>query len=117
MGTFPFLLEDRIDFAWKLIRPLIPADMTPLADYFERTWIATSFQSPLLAQSKWNHSEGTQLLLPRSSNIVEGWHHEFRSMMGCSNPTIWRFLDYLKKEQNLTDVKITQHLMRQPPPP
>ena len=37
--------------------------------------------------------------------------------MGCSNPTIWRFLDCLKKEQNLTDVKMTQHLMRQPPPP
>ena len=37
--------------------------------------------------------------------------------MGCTNLTIWRFLDCLKKEQNLTDVKITQHMMREPSPP
>ena len=37
-------------------------------------------------------------------------------MMGCSNPTIWKFLDVLKKEQNLTDVKVAQHLSRQQPP-
>ena len=37
-------------------------------------------------------------------------------MMGCSHPTIWKFLDVLKKEQNLTDVKVAQHLSRQQPP-
>ena len=40
-----------------------------------------------------------------------------RSLLGCSNPTIWRFLDALKKEQDITDWKIAQKLMRQPPPP
>ena len=112
LGAFPFLPEDQIDFAWRQIYPLIPADMSSFADYFERTWIGTSARSPLFSHSKWNHYEDTQLLLPRSSNIAEGWHHGFHSLMGCSNPTIWRFLDCLKKEQNLTDVKMTQHLMR-----
>ena len=40
-----------------------------------------------------------------------------RALMGCTNPTIWRFIDVLKKEQDLTDWKIAQKLMRQPPPP
>ncbi|KAL5252392.1 hypothetical protein ACHWQZ_G015232 [Mnemiopsis leidyi] len=57
------------------------------------------------------------LRVTRSSNIAEGWHHGFHSLMGCSNPTIRIFLDFLKKEQNLTDVKITQHLMRRSPSP
>ena len=37
--------------------------------------------------------------------------------MGCSNPTIWSFIDVLKKEQDLTDWKINQKMMIQPPPP
>ena len=36
--------------------------------------------------------------------------------MGCTNPTIWKFLDVLKKEQDLTDWKIAQKMMRYPPP-
>jgi hypothetical protein len=28
--------------------------------------------------------------------------------MGCTNPTIWRFIDVLKKEQDLTQWKINQ---------
>ena len=57
------------------------------------------------------------MLLPRSSNIAEGWHHGFNSMLSCSNPTIWKFLDCLKKEQDLTDVKITKMMMREVPEP
>jgi hypothetical protein len=88
--------------------------MTSFTDYFERTLIETSARSPFFSHSKWNHHKDTQLLLPRSSNISEGWHHGSHSLMGCTHPTIWHFPDCLKKEQNLTDVKITQHMMREP---
>ena len=41
--------------------------------------------------------------LPRSSNLAEGWtlDNAFQCLMGCSNPTIWRFIDVLKEEQYL----------------
>ena len=61
--------------------------------------------------------DATALLLPRSSNIAEGWLHGFHSLLSCSNPTIWKFLECLKKEQNLTDVKITKMMMREAPEP
>jgi hypothetical protein len=38
-------------------------------------------------------------------------------MLFCSNPTIWKFLDCLKKEQDLTDVKITKMMMQEAPEP
>ena len=38
-------------------------------------------------------------------------------MLSCSNPTIWRFLDCLKAEQALTDVKLAKRLMRERPEP
>ena len=45
------------------------------------------------------------------------WKCTDKTLMGRTNPTIWRFIDVLKKEQDLTDWKIAQKLMRQPPPP
>ena len=53
--------------------------------------------------------------LPRSSNIAEGMHNGFRCLMGCTNPAIWRFIAFLKKEQDLTKWKITQKMLRRPP--
>ena len=65
----------------------------------------------------WNFHDDSLMLLPRSTNIAEGWHHGFNSMLSCSNPTIWKFLDCLKSEQDLTDVKITKKMMKLSPEP
>ena len=84
--------------------------MEAFADYYERTWIGTDTTPAMFSPWIWNYHDSVMAGLPRSSNIAEGWHNGFRSLMGCTNPTIWRFLDVLKKE--LED----QKLMRQPPP-
>ena len=65
----------------------------------------------------WNHNDSVIAALPRSSNIAEGWHRVFHSLMGASNPTIWKFIDVLRKEQDITEWKMAQQLMRNPPPP
>ena len=80
--------------------------MDDFARYFEYTWIGTTWQRALFPPSAWNHHDASLALLPRSSNMAEGWHNGFRSLVRCSNPTIWSFLDALKLEQGLTDQKI-----------
>ena len=53
--------------------------------------------------------QGTVLAgLPKSSNIAEGWHNGFRSLLSCTNLTIRRLIKAIHKEQGLTDVKITK---------
>ena len=102
--------------AWRTVKPLIPVDMAAFANYFESTWIGTSSSDPLFSHDIWNQNEGTMAGLDRSSNKAEGWHNGFSTMMACSNPTIWKFLECLKKEQALTDVKLTKHMVREAPP-
>ena len=46
--------------------------------------------------------------LPRTNNAVEGWHRSFQANVGAYHPNFWRFIDILKREQNLTQVNIAQ---------
>ena len=73
----------------------------------------SSNRNPTFSHYRWNQHDATTLLLPRSSNMVEGWHHGFRSMLSYQNPSIWKFLECLKKEQSLTKVKMTKMMMRE----
>ena len=112
----PFLPLDDISDTQELLKHEMPAEMETFCDYVEATWIGTPSKRPLFDHASWNHHEDTLLGLPRSSNIVEGWNNSFNSMLSCSHPSIWKFLECLGKEQNLTDQKITMQLVRHPPP-
>ena len=99
--------------AWRHLKLLIPSEMSSLVDYYEYTWVGSSNRNPTFSHYRWNQHDATALLLSRSSNIAEGWHHGFRSMLFCQNPSIWKFLECLKKEQSLTEVKMTKMMMRE----
>ena len=58
------------------------------------------------------HYDSSLMLLPRSSNIAEGWNNGFASLVSCQNPTIWSFLECARKEQTITDMKIANILAR-----
>ena len=94
----------------------IPSDLDTFARYFESTWIGTSAKEPFFEfdQWPWNQYEACQAGIPRSSNIAEGWHNGCSSLVGCAHPTVWKFLDALRQEQALSDIKITSHLTRKP---
>ena len=46
--------------------------------------------------------------LPRTNNAVEGWHRSFEANVGATHPNFWKFMDILKREQNLTQVNTAQ---------
>ena len=117
IGALSFVDPGDVVEVWEDLRPTLPADLTDIVAYYERTWIGSAASVPLFSPWMWNHYESVMAALPRSSNIAEGWHNGFRSLMGASNPTIWRFLDVLKMEQDITDWKISQKMMRRAPPP
>ena len=100
MGALAFFPVEEVERVWRTLKPLIPADMVSFISYFESTWVGTSTTSPLFSHDMWNQHDASLMLIPRSSNIAEGCHHGFHSMLSCSNPTLWKFLDALKSEQD-----------------
>jgi hypothetical protein len=58
----------------------------------------------------WNVYDQTIEQAPRTNNHVEGWHRGFCGLLASHHPTIWKFVDGLKKEQSLNQMKIEQFI-------
>ena len=94
----------------------------PLLNYIEETWIGKPFggsgqrRNPLFPIALWNIffliADGN----PRTNNSVEGWHRGFSSLLGADHPSLWKFIDGLRREQSLNELKIEQYISGQAPP-
>ena len=50
-----------------------------------------------------------------TTNAVEAWHRSFNSTVGCHHPTIWKFIQALKLEQGIVEVKQMKFLAGEKP--
>jgi hypothetical protein len=41
-----------------------------------------------------------------TNNAVEGCHHAFNTSLGSNHTTVWKFINFSKKEQGLQEAKI-----------
>ncbi|KAE9532335.1 hypothetical protein AGLY_009958 [Aphis glycines] len=73
-------------------------DLQIVVDYFEDTWIGRL----------------TRGGSPRTNNVVEGWHRAFISALGANHVTVRKFINMLKREQGLQEVKMEQQIARVP---
>ena len=44
----------------------------------------------------------------RTNNSVEGWNRRFSSLIGADHPSLWKFIDKLREEQNFTEFRLNQ---------
>ena len=72
---------------------------------------------PPFAHDMWSVHNRVEEGLPRTNNHIEGWHRRMQSNVGSHHPSIWHFLDVLRREQSLNEVIITQIRAGQPAPP
>lgn len=96
--------------------------MDDFMDYFETTWIGMKRRNqvrrdPLFKIPEWNVHVRVVEKIAKTNNNIEGWHRGFHSLLQCDHPRIWRFINSLKKEQSLNELRITQYLAGQQPPP
>ena len=44
--------------------------------------------------------------LPRTNNLLEGWHRQFNDSMMIAHPTIWKFIKVIQKDAGVQQVRI-----------
>ena len=91
------------------------AILQPFLGYVENTWIGgldrrRNRRAPLFFIALWNCYESVLNDLNKTNNYCEGFNNGFHSLLGSSHPTIFKFIDGLKKQQGLTDLKREQLL-------
>ena len=104
------------------IQQVYADDCVEILDYFENHYIGRFRRNaprrpPLFSLDIWNMFHRTQHELPRTNNSIEGWHRAFQANVSAWHPTIYRFLDILKREESMARVSILQVLGGHPPPP
>ena len=49
---------------------------------------------------------GANLKTPKTNNAVEGWHRAMKGSLGYVHPTIFKFIDFLRREQSAAENKL-----------
>lgn len=80
-----------------------PKELMPLVEYFETVYVGTTANRATFDPHILNLHEWVQKGIPRTSNLIEGWHNRFRRSLKISKPPFWRFLLALLHEQNRTE--------------
>ena len=52
---------------------------------------------------------------PKTNNLVEGWNHRFKKLLGHIHPTIWRAIEYVQLEREVSVTKIRRHAVGEEP--
>lgn len=89
--------------------------LLPLVEYFEQTYIGKfdpdgQWQESLYPIHLWNMYDRTLQNQTRSNNQVEGWHSGFTKIVNCSHPGFYKFIEFLKIDENHQRVVVEQLL-------
>ena len=106
-------IDTAFDDLFTEIRNNFDNDMDEIFDYFEDTYIGRIRRNgrrdnPMFPKEMWNMYNRCRNNLPRTNNNVEGWHNGVQKHVNACHPNFWKFLDVLKKEENLSRIKLNQ---------
>ncbi|XP_040067534.1 uncharacterized protein LOC115321405 [Ixodes scapularis] len=107
-----FLPAGDIPEAFQDIMEAFSPEAIQVADYFEDVYIGrprrNGICSAQLPPKMWSVHEATVGGMPQTNNSVEAWHYGLQSNVSCASPNFWAFLKSLKKEQAITELKLSQ---------
>ena len=96
---------------------MISDEGKPIVDYFEDTWIGRlerrERRRPLFEHGLWNFYQQTLEGKQKTNNLVEGWHRSLINQFHGKNPSIWKFIEGLMREQSMPELKLNQQLSGQ----
>ncbi|KAH7680291.1 hypothetical protein AAVH_41334 [Aphelenchoides avenae] len=85
----------------------LPEELEPVLSYFGK---------PLFEPHKWSVFRRTRLGLRRTNNNAEAFHRQLYVLLQTDHPSIWRFIDDLKRVQSLSDLQYERFVMGEAAP-
>ena len=107
VGVCPLL---DVQEPFELLADTMPkaAHLDEVTTFFEHTYMYVRgrrqrgrgeiYAPALFPPEMWNQHEGSIDGIARTTNAVEGWHHGLQSLFQCSHPTLWTFLQGIKRD-------------------
>ena len=97
-------------------------ELDDMLDYFQDTYIGrfrhnVPRRRPTFNIETWSMFHRTDNELPRTNNVVEGWHRGFQSHVTTCHPSFWKFIDIMKQEEGVVRAGVLQNQGGHPSPP
>ena len=104
IASMAFLKPTEVSDGFDELHESVPATIHPLLDYFEDCYVGRRRGRrrviPMFPISLWNMHQRTTDLSMRTNNSAEAWHRRLTSVVQCQHPTLWSFIESLRKEEH-----------------
>ena len=107
--ALPFIPEEDLFSVFDDILAELHEDVVPLWDYVELNYVRGRVRRnrttpPRYSPSLWNTYTSVIDGIHRTNNMVEAWHGKFLKMIQTRHSSIWKFIDFIKRDEK--DIKI-----------
>ncbi|XP_018497106.1 uncharacterized protein LOC108865004 [Galendromus occidentalis] len=119
-AALAFVPPAELNSAVTELAPLLPPELTPVLNYFEDVSLerlnrvapdgAIERRAPRFPVEMWSVLQRTLDGEARTDNYAEAAHRRMQLEFGVSHPTLWKFIDGLRKIQKNRDFQMEQYI-------
>ena len=85
-----------------------------ILDYFETNYIGEvrrgRRRTPMFPHTLWNIHRRVVNDLPRTNNMLEGWHRQFSQCVMIAHPTVWKLIKALRRDAAIQQIRVGQFI-------
>lgn len=107
VAALAYVPPDAVDHSAAILKDAVEPEVLPLVQYFVKTYIGPR---ALFPREMWSVYSRTRANVSRTNNFCESSHRRLQQQFGATQPTLWRFIDKLRKAQHCRDLEISQNL-------
>uniref|UniRef100_A0A5S6R1K1 MULE transposase domain-containing protein n=1 Tax=Trichuris muris TaxID=70415 RepID=A0A5S6R1K1_TRIMR len=118
--SLAFVPTTDLNEAIDVLGTVLLRELLPTLYWFEQNYVTAwnrfhSRRAPPFPRSMWSTYEGTLMGIDRTNNFAEAANRRIRSEFGVDHPTLWRFIDGLRKVQAGRDKEYEEYVSGQQP--
>lgn len=119
--SLAFVPQLHLETALTSLREELTAALQPMLEWFETNYIGVLTRSgnrrpPLFGYDIWNVYDRTRQNFERTNNHAEAANKRIQCELGMLHPTIWKFIDGLRKVQKSRDIYYESLVAGRSPP-